>query len=338
MTKLRIHYSLFSKTLDELYCIMPKVSAIIPAYNRADFLPRSIGSVLNQTFRDLELIVVDDGSTDNTKAVVEEFARKDNRVKYFWQPNFGGPAGPRNTGIKHASGKYVAFLDSDDEWMPTKVEEQVNLFEHSAVDTGFAGCDYTLQEGATIVTYKLPRFTKDTTFEKLLEHDFIGTATIVMIKNDVLDDVGGFDENLECGEDTDLWLRIAEKYKFALAPNILAAYHVHGNNTLMNFHAIDLAQSTESTLKKYAASCEKYPRAYSVRLRQLAANYCAAGELTKGRNYYKQSIKLDPINLKGWASLFATFLLGKSAFFIASRLKFWLRQALRFKLHWNVMP
>ena len=83
------HLNVFSVTWVELYYLMLKVSAIIPAYNRADFLPRSIESVLNQSLSDLELIVVDDGSTDNTKAVVEEFARKDNRVKYFWQPNFG---------------------------------------------------------------------------------------------------------------------------------------------------------------------------------------------------------------------------------------------------------
>jgi len=317
---------------------MPKVSAIIPAYNRADFLPRSMGSVLNQTFRDLELVVVDDGSTDNTKAVVKEIARKDERVKYIWQPNFGGPAGPRNTGIKNARGKYVAFLDSDDEWMNTKVEEQVKVFENSSSDTGFVACNYLLKRGNSVVRYKLPIFANKRLFEKLLEHDFIGTATIVMIKKDILEEVGGFDENLECGEDTDLWLRIAEKYKFALATDFLAMYHSHSSNTLLRFQGMELARSTESILKKHRASCEKYPKAYGVRLRQVAANYCAAGQLTEGRKYYIQSIRFDPMNLKGWLSLLAASILGKSAFHIVSRLKFRLRQEARYKLHWNVMP
>lgn len=317
---------------------MLKVSAIIPAYNRADFLPRSIESVLNQSLSDLELIVVDDGSTDNTKAVVEEFARKDNRVKYFWQPNFGGPAGPRNTGIKHASGKYVAFLDSDDEWLATKLEEQVRLFENSQANTGLVACDYLLEAGSTPVAYKLPQFERSGIFEELLKHDFIGTATVVMIKKEVLEDVGGFDESLECGEDTDLWLRIAEKYGFAHVTNLLALYHVHGNNTLLRFNAIDLAKSTESILNKHISTREKHRKGYGARLRQVAANYCTAGEFSKGRSYYVQAIKLDPANPKGWALLLATFLLGKWAFYVVSRLKFRIRQALRFKLHWNVMP
>jgi len=317
---------------------MPKVSAIIPAYNRADFLPRSIGSVLNQTFRDLELIVVDDGSTDNTKEVVEEFSRKDNRVKYIWQPNFGGPAGPRNTGIKHATGEFIAFLDSDDEWTTKKIEEQISLFENSPVSIGFVGCNYFLKTPTMTAGYKLPLDADGEVFENLLKHDFIGTATIIMIKKGVFDDVGGYDEQLKCAEDTDLWLRIAEKYKFAFVDNFLAVYHVHGNNTLLRFNGLDLAESTESILKKHHVACENHPRAFSIRLGQVAANYCTEGKFKRGRNYYKQSIKFYPLNLKSWFSLITTFLFGKYVFRVVARLKFQLRHLLRFKLHWNMMP
>ena len=95
--------------------MLPKVSIIIPTYNRANLLPRAINSVLNQTFKDFELIIVDDGSTDNTRKVVKEFEEKDSRIKYIWQENFGGPAKPTNTGLKISKGKYIAFLDSDNE-------------------------------------------------------------------------------------------------------------------------------------------------------------------------------------------------------------------------------
>ena len=116
----------------------PKVSIIIPTYNRAKLLSRAIKSVLDQTFKDFELIIVDDGSTDNTKGVVEEFQKKDSRIKYIWQENSGAPAKPKNTGIRQARGEYVAFLDDDDEWFPKKLEKQIELFEDNI---GFVGCN-----------------------------------------------------------------------------------------------------------------------------------------------------------------------------------------------------
>ena len=94
----------------------PTVSVIIPTYNRAHLVGRAIKSVLNQTYRDFEIIVVDDGSTDNTKDIIKEFQKKDKRIKYIpYEKNKGGSAA-RNTGIKAAKGEYIAFLDSDDEW------------------------------------------------------------------------------------------------------------------------------------------------------------------------------------------------------------------------------
>jgi glycosyltransferase involved in cell wall biosynthesis len=94
----------------------PKVSVIIPTYNRADLLSRAIKSVIAQTYTNWELLVVDDGSTDNTKEVVKEFIKKDKRIKYLWEPNSGSPSKPRNFVAKNAKGEYIAFLDSDDEW------------------------------------------------------------------------------------------------------------------------------------------------------------------------------------------------------------------------------
>ena len=105
------------------------VSVIIPTYNRAKLLKRAIESVLNQTFQDFELIVVDDGSTDDTKEIVKSFNNQ--KIIYIYQENFGGAALPKNVGIKMAQGKYIAILDSDDEWLPEKLQKQVTLFERS---------------------------------------------------------------------------------------------------------------------------------------------------------------------------------------------------------------
>ena len=97
---------------------MPKVSIIIPTYNRANLLPRAIKSVLSQTFKDFELIVINDGSTDNTEEVIKKFQKKDERIKYILHKDNKGEAAARNTGIRIAKGEYIASHDSDDEWLP----------------------------------------------------------------------------------------------------------------------------------------------------------------------------------------------------------------------------
>ena len=105
----------------------PKVSVIVPTHNRADLIEYSIRSVLAQTYPDFELLVVDNGSTDSTRSVVDGIG--DPRIRYIYQENSGGPAGPRNTGIRESRGEYVAFLDSDDLWVPTKLARQVEVLE-----------------------------------------------------------------------------------------------------------------------------------------------------------------------------------------------------------------
>jgi len=99
---------------------MPRFSVVVPTYNRSEVMRRSVASVLGQTYTDFEIIVADDGSTDHTNSVVQSFA--DNRIRYLWLPNSGGPAKPRNVGIDEADSEWVCFLDSDDLWYPTKLE------------------------------------------------------------------------------------------------------------------------------------------------------------------------------------------------------------------------
>ena len=103
------------------------ISVIVPTYNRADLISETIESILNQTYKYFELIIVDDGSTDNTEEVIRKF--KDSRIKYIKTDNWGGPARPRNTGIKKTKGEYIAFCDDDDIWLPKKLEKQIRVFK-----------------------------------------------------------------------------------------------------------------------------------------------------------------------------------------------------------------
>ena len=118
----------------------PTGSVIIPTYNRARMVDRAIQSVLSQTYQDFEIIVVDDASTDNTQEVVKECMFRDKRVRYIKHEKNKGGSAARNTGIKNEHGEYVGFLDSDDEWLPTKLEKQIELFRKRCNSVGAVYC------------------------------------------------------------------------------------------------------------------------------------------------------------------------------------------------------
>ena len=186
----------------------PMVSVVIPTYNRASMIARAVRSILTQTFEDWELIVVDDASTDNTEAVVSSFT--DPRIRYRkHQVNRGGSAA-RNTGIRNARGEYVAFLDSDDEWLPNKLELQVEAFEDSDGDIGliYTGLinQYRNEESIELV----PKY-RGNLRRNLLIQNVVGSTSTPMIRKDVLVSVGGFDPRFPARQDLDLWVRIAKK-------------------------------------------------------------------------------------------------------------------------------
>ena len=188
---------------------MPLVSIIIPTYNRAHTIERALQSVMGQTLQDFEILIVDDASTDSTTAVIDKFA--DPRIRYFRHDKnlFAGAA--RNTGMKAATGKYIAFLDSDDAWLPEKLERQVELLEGVDKD---CGCSYT---GALInaesgllknATYK-PAWHGDALQAYLLGKFTIWTPTF-LFRRELLQQVDPFDTTLIRVEDVDFYLRILQ--------------------------------------------------------------------------------------------------------------------------------
>lgn len=184
------------------------VSVIIPTYNRAWSIERSISSVLNQSFSDLELIIVDDGSTDNTQDVISKF--KDGRIKYFFIKN-SGVSTARNFGIKKSKFNLIAFLDSDDEWLPNKLEEQINLYRKQS----YVLChtdEIWIRNGKRVNPMNKHKKEGGDVFEKSLSLCCISPSSVVIEKK-ILEEFSGFDESLKICEDYDLWLRICSKYK-----------------------------------------------------------------------------------------------------------------------------
>lgn len=203
------------------------VSIIIPTYNRALLLKRSVSSILDQTYQNYEIIIVDDGSTDDTEQVVHEIG--DARVRYIKMPENKGAAAARNMGVHQSRYDLIAFQDSDDEWVYNKLEKQMAAINNAQKDVGLVFCSYECNNGM-IVPPKEKKATLDNNiFEQLLYSNFIGTPTILMHK-DCFCDVGGFNESLKCLEDWELVIRVAKEYKVLFLDEVLLKVNISSDD------------------------------------------------------------------------------------------------------------
>ena len=185
----------------------PLVTVIIPTYNRGWIIKEAIDSVLNQDFRDYELIVVDDGSSDNTQEILGAYGKT---LAVFQQPN-KGVSGARNSGIAAASGQLVAFLDSDDLWLPGKLSSQVKFFEENADAVINQTQEIWIRNGVRVNPKNRHHKFSGMIFERSLALCLVSPSA-VMIRKSLFDTVGVFDERLPACEDYDLWLRVSCRY------------------------------------------------------------------------------------------------------------------------------
>ena len=189
----------------------PLVSVIIPAYNRKNFLIDALQSVFKQTYRNLEIIVADDGSEDGTEEVLERFMKYPN-FRYLSLRHSGYPGAVRNRGVLESNGEYIAFLDSDDLWKDEKIEKQINFMIKNP-EIQICHTRELWVRRNTIVSQKGQRYRRDGyIFKDALKKCIIGPST-VMLRSSVLTEHGGFNENLEIAEDYELWLRLTALYK-----------------------------------------------------------------------------------------------------------------------------
>jgi glycosyltransferase involved in cell wall biosynthesis len=215
------------------------VSVIVPAYNAAAFIAETVGSALAQTYRDIEIIVVDDGSTDNTVEIVKSLASQDQRVRLLQQQN-SGVAAARNYAIEQSRGTLIAPLDADDLWRPDKLAKQVAVMRSSGPEVGMVyAWSASIDESGRVLP-RIGNFARHegNIFPFLVFHNFIGNGSAPLIRRDCLLDAGGYDTTLsarggEC-EDLMLYLHIAESYKVVLVPAILVGYRVRQNSLSSN--------------------------------------------------------------------------------------------------------
>ncbi|MGF1750750.1 glycosyltransferase family 2 protein [Vibrio cionasavignyae] len=209
------------------------VSVIIPAYNVEKYIEDCLRSVLSQTVKPKEIIVVNDGSSDTTLALVKQYENEYDNIRCISKQN-AGLSDARNSGIRVATSKYIAFLDSDDLWHPTKLAKQLDLFDDDNLELGlvysaYELCDQNSQPTTGII---IDPCIKGDALEHLIEKGNLisGSGSGVLIKRSVFEDVGEFDISLRYAEDLDMWIRIAEKYHVDFVDEVLVIIRTHSDS------------------------------------------------------------------------------------------------------------
>jgi glycosyltransferase involved in cell wall biosynthesis len=211
------------RTASVIELARPKVTVVMPTYNRAHLLPRSIGSLLAQTFGDFELLVIDDGSTDDTADVLRSFG--DDRIRHLRQPQNAGVAEARNRGLAEARGRFIAFLDSDDAWRPRKLALQVEQFNAKPAEVGIMQCGFvTHQPDGTVDTW-LPRRRGDIRGDLLVSTQLHGSCVTLMLRRSVIAAAGIFDPTLPASEDWEYWIRASRASQVDYVAEVLADYY-----------------------------------------------------------------------------------------------------------------
>ncbi len=278
---------------------MQKVSVIIPTYNYAHFIAEAVESVLAQTFPIFEIIVVDDGSSDNTEEVIKHFGDK---VRYIKQKN-SGVCAARNNGVKNACGDFIAFLDADDTWLPEKIEKQITKFDEDS-QIGLVHCEMREFDTETGKTVRLHLEGEEgwvadelLLFEKPV---VIGCGGSILVSRKAFEAVGGFDINLKVGEDWDFCYRVARKFKIGFVREILADYRNHGSNSHLNVKEMERSvkifhEKAFNTNDKNILSLRR--KSYGNFYKILAGSYFTAGSYQSFIKYSLKSLWLMPENI-----------------------------------------
>ncbi len=258
---------------------VPSVSVVIPTANRSSLLKRAALSVLQQSYRDFECIIVDDASVDDTREVVASF--DDSRIVYLRHDVSRHASASRNTGIKAARGEYIAFLDDDDEWLETKLAKQVALLNASSQRVGLVYCWFEYRQDGKLVSCRKPVLAGDI-FREALSRQPIGNSSTLLVRKTVIDDVGGFDESLPRGNDGDFIRRVCQKYHVAVVKETLVSLYVgHGHERITSNDRAGIKNGLNalySRLQKFASERENYPKEFSEIYGSIAIEHSRLGE------------------------------------------------------------
>ncbi len=263
------------------------VSVIIPTYNRSHAMGRAIRSVLHQSYQNFEIVVIDDASTDHIREVINDFL--DPRVRYIRHTERLGGSTARNTGIEAARGKYVAFLDSDDEWLPAKLEKQVELLQRTEASVGVVYTGFAIvNENGQITAGTVPKH-RGWILDELYGANVVrGGGSSAVVKRDCFLQVQPFDPAMPSCQDWDMWIRLAKRYEFDFVPNVLVHCHLDECRRITTDWRV-VAEGHVRIAQKYLAESGEFPR------RQRAKHLFALGSRLAALGYepsYPEPIRL----------------------------------------------
>ena len=287
---------------------MPHVSVIIPTYNRSQFLAGALTSVLGQSYKDLEILVIDDGGTDDAVAVIAGFHGAP--IRYLRHDRRRGRAASRNTGILQTTGEYIAFLDDDHEWYPEKLMRQMQCMLASPAEVGgvYTGCFVIERSSAKIRDQVVPAVRGDV-HSALLAGNCLGSASSMLMRRTCIEEAGGFDEGFPSFFDYDLWLRMARKYQFEYIREPLLKYYLDGDEIGSSSDAF--ACGLELMFKKYGES-PAFRRKCAAYYLRLGVQLCESRQFNAGRKALLRAARLQPLVAGPYLYLFLAFLGGDS--------------------------
>jgi glycosyltransferase involved in cell wall biosynthesis len=308
----------------------PAVSVVVATYNYGRYLAGALESALGQTFSDLEVIVVDDGSTDDTAQVAARFT-SDPRVSYVRTEHVGQP-GAKNIGIRRARAPLVAFLDADDVWMPDKLERQLPLFESAARPAVvFSERIQIDAEGRPLVSPQ-PSFPRGQVLAEIFLDNFICFSSVV-VRRDVFESAGVFDESLALAIDYDLWLRVATRYSFDYVAAPLVKYRVGHPN--LSSRVEERLLTVLRIMERFLDECGGRRLLSPARVRRAyAQTYCHLALYAGGRSRWAafgwllRALGQCPAHYAAWHGLVSVPL--------PEQVRRWLRRALGRPLDWKV--
>jgi glycosyltransferase involved in cell wall biosynthesis len=274
----------------------PKVSVVLPTYNRLRVLPRAVDSVLSQSFRDLELLLVDDASADGTAEWAQALALRDPRVRLLRHPQNRGGAAARNTALAAARGELVAFQDSDDEWAPGKLAAQVAALDaHPEAGACYAACVREGDGRATVIP-ETPR-QGDLSGEILLRNPIPMMTAVV--RRSVAERAGPFDEALPRLQDWEYWIRVAQLAPFLYVDQVLGRCELQADSLSRDFRVYERALS--HVLERHAALFRRHPRARFANLVKLGAALALHVDGTEARRVLRRAVRSRPLSARAWA-------------------------------------
>ena len=287
----------------------PLVSVIIPAYNKSQLTVKTVDSVLAQTYRNIEIIVVDDGSTDDTGLLLGAFTDK---IKYVYKKN-GGACSARNLGLRQAGGAYISFLDCDDLYEPQKIQRCVEYLEKNGRFGFVHTAAYFIDEKDQVIgTYDHPKSQRTgLVASELIMGNFICNSTAVIRKR-CLDKVGGFDETIFPPADWDLWLRLSERFEVGYLDQPLTKYRVTDNYT---FRYLERSKADEQkVVEKFFARNRQWTDLAGKAWSRFHFRYAQCYLLKDDSKHFQQefllAFKRNPLNGKAWLML-AYFFIAK---------------------------